>query len=78
MLSQVLLITDQARPRKAQGYRDNEREAERYAAKLRAKAEIIVGSANKIYGTTFPILCFRSVKLMMVLVERQMEVEIEE
>ncbi|KAL1979876.1 hypothetical protein VTN96DRAFT_5034 [Rasamsonia emersonii] len=38
-----------ARPRKAQVYQNDEKEAEREAAKLLAKAEVIVGSANKIY-----------------------------
>ncbi|KAL1970531.1 hypothetical protein VTN77DRAFT_4175 [Rasamsonia byssochlamydoides] len=37
-----------ARPRRGQGY-DDEKEAKRYEEKLLAKAEIIVGSANKLY-----------------------------
>jgi DNA polymerase theta len=41
----------QANPRKAQKSHLHPTEAERYRKKLLAKAEIIVASANKIWGT---------------------------
>lgn len=44
----------QANPRKAQKHQQYPKEAERYAAKLLAKAEIIVASANKLWGMSFP------------------------
>ncbi|KAH8700613.1 putative DNA-directed DNA polymerase theta [Talaromyces proteolyticus] len=42
----VLLMN---RPRKTENYQNPEKEAERYAAKIRHKAEVIIASANKIY-----------------------------
>lgn len=40
----------QARSRKSQSHSNSEEEAERYAAKMTRKAEMIIASANKIYG----------------------------
>lgn len=77
-VARILAHHDQARPRKAQVYQNDEKEAEREAAKLLAKAEVIVGSANKIYGILPPPppLCW--IHDADNLAERQMQVEIEE
>lgn len=41
-------------PRKTQKSQLHPTEAERYSAKLLSKAEVIVASANKIWGTFSP------------------------
>lgn len=78
-MARILAHDDQARPRKAQGYQNDEKEAERYAAKLLAKAEVIVGSANKIYGiVALWFFFFFWMHVADNLAERKMQVEIEE
>lgn len=52
----VLTLSIQLNPTKAQKSQLYPTEAERYAAKLLAKAEIIVGSANKIWGMSFALV----------------------
>lgn len=51
--------THQAYPRKGQGYQDI-KGTEKFNAKLLSKAEIIVGSANKIWGMSSVFLSWSS------------------
>ncbi|OKL59679.1 hypothetical protein UA08_05271 [Talaromyces atroroseus] len=45
----IVPVLIMARSRKSQSYQNSEKEAERYAAKMARKAEVIIASANKIY-----------------------------
>ncbi|KAF5015314.1 hypothetical protein F66182_13398 [Fusarium sp. NRRL 66182] len=45
----IVPVLIMARSRKSQSHSNSEEEAERYAAKMTRKAEMIIASANKIY-----------------------------
>lgn len=70
-------IMSKVNPRKAQKSQLYPTEAERYAAKLLAKAETIVASANKIWGMILSPYS-RWMLTSHVYPEREAQVELEE
>lgn len=65
-------------PRKTQKSQLHPTEAERYSAKLLSKAEVIVASANKIWGSFFSLVLVMAVLTSGLFLEREMQFEMEE